>query len=185
MLDISVVEPPHFGNLTIKDINTKTLSYTPHSNYIGYDSFIFQGNDRKAPSNNATVSIIIANMPPEPVSTNKPNNGLLTFSTKAGSQDATIAAQPSVTSPSNTTSTNIQNLNNLNQDQLVDLIATEISTANNIDKNKLIQVINDLSESTKAKGANVIDSLKRLAGVVLNDPTGKTAKSLISVVNQQ
>jgi hypothetical protein len=161
MIDISVLEAPKFGSLAIMDINTKTLTYTPNSNFIGYDSFIFQGNDRKAYSNNATVSIIIASLPTTPTTPSSTNENSLTFST------------------------NTQNLNNLDHVQLVDLIASEISTANNIDKTKLIQVINDLSEKTKAKGANVIDSLKRMAGVVLNDPTGKVAKSLINTANQQ
>ena len=63
-VDITVVEGPQFGELTIKDINTKILTYTPNPNYIGYDSFIFQGKDRKAFSNNATVSIIVNNPVP-------------------------------------------------------------------------------------------------------------------------
>jgi hypothetical protein len=174
MLDISIPEAPKFGNLAIKDINTKTLTYTPNSNYIGYDSFIFQGNDRKVSSNNATVSIIIANPPPQPTVPSSTSNNSLTFSTKAGSQSN--ASQPLVT-PS-TAPTNTQNLNNLNQAQLVDLIATEISNANNIDKNKLTQAINDLSASTK--GGNVIESLKKIAGIVLSDPTGNAAKVIIN-----
>ena len=78
-----------------------------------------------------------------------------------------------------------QNLNNLDQQQLVDLIATEISTANNIDKNKVMQAVNDLSESTKAKGGNVIESLQKIAGLVLNDPTGNAANVIINAANQQ
>ena len=178
MVDIAVVEAPKFGNLAIKDTNTKTLTYTPHSNYIGYDSFIFQGNDRKAPSNNATVSIIVANLPPESTSTNNTGNSLLTFSTKAGSQNNVSSAQTSVNTPN--VSTNIQNLNNLNQAQLVDLIATEISNANNVDKNKLIQAVNGSTEKTKAKGGNVIESLKKIAGNILNDPSGKVANIFIN-----
>ena len=84
----------------------------------------------------------------------------------------------SITNPS--VSTNTQNFNNLNQQQLVDLIASTISIVNNIDKNKVIQTINDIIESTKAKGGNVIDSLKNIAKFVLNDPSGKVAKNIIN-----
>ena len=167
MIDIAVVEPPKSGNLVIMDINTKTLTYTPHSNYIGYDDFTFQGYDRKAYSNNATVSIIIANLPPELAS--------------PGSLGS--SSQPPVNNPP--VSTNTQSLNNLNQVQLVDLIASEISNANNIDNNKVIQAVNDLSESTKANGGNVIESLKKIAGTVLNDPTGNVANIIIKIANQQ
>ena len=77
----------------------------------------------------------------------------------------------------------LQNLNNLNQAQLVDLIATEISNANNIDKTTLILAIDDLSGKTKAKGGNVIDSLKNIAGFVMNDPSGNVAKNIIKTAN--
>ena len=79
-----------------------------------------------------------------------------------------------------------QNLNNLNQDQLVDLIATAISNANNnIDKNKVIQVINELSQKEKAKGGNVIESLQRIANVVSKDPSGVAAKNIINAANKK
>ena len=84
----------------------------------------------------------------------------------------------SITNPP--VSTNTQNFNNLNQQQLVDLIASTISIVNNIDKNKVIQTINDMIEPTKAKGGNVIDSLKNIAKFVLNDPSGKVAKNIIN-----
>ena len=44
----------------------------------------------------------------------------------------------------------------------MDQIATEISNANNIDKTTLMLGIDDLSGKTKAKGGNVIDSLKKM-----------------------
>ncbi len=183
MVDIAIVEAPKFGELAIKDTNTKTLTYTPHSNYIGYDSFIFQGNDRKASSNNATVSIIVANLPPEPTSTSSTGKSLLTFSTEAGSQNNNSSAQTSINTPN--ILTNIQKLNNLNQVQLVDLIATEISNANNVDKNLVIQTVNDLSEKTKAKGGNVIESLKKIAENILNEPSRNVAKFIINTANKQ
>ena len=78
-------------------------------------------------------------------------------------------------------STNIQNLNNLNQLQLVDLIASTISNANNIDKNKVTQSLSDFIEPTKANGGNVIESLKKIAGIILNDPSGIVANNIINI----
>ncbi len=74
-----------------------------------------------------------------------------------------------------------QNLNNLNQVQLVDLIALTISNANNIDKNKVTQALNVFIEPTKAKGDNVIDLLKKIADVILKDPSGNIANKIINV----
>ena len=203
MVDISVVEAPQFGELTIKDINTKTLTYTPNPDYVGYDSFIFQGKDRNnASSNKATVSITIASLPPSSqptISANTDANDgdkLTSSTTKGGSQGS--SAGSNLLPPTNTTTTTTippppptphavspntnQNLNNLNQQQLIDLIATTISNANNIDKNKVTQAINDMIEPIKAKGGNVIESLQRIAGVISKDPTGFAAKNIMNIV---
>lgn len=88
--------------------------------------------------------------------------------------------QSSINNTNVLTNTN-QTLDNLNQFQLVDLISSTISNANNIDKNKIIQSINDFIEPTKAKGGNVIDSLKKVADVILKDPSGSTANKIISL----
>jgi hypothetical protein len=76
-------------------------------------------------------------------------------------------------------STNTQNLNNLNQIQLVDLIASTISNANNIDKNRITQSLNDFIESTKSTGNNIMELLKKIAGIILNDPSGNVANAII------
>ena len=78
-----------------------------------------------------------------------------------------------------------QNINNLNQQQLVDLIATTISNANNIDKNKIVQTVNDMIEPIKSKGGNVIESLKRIANVVSKDPSGVAANNIINAANKK
>ena len=81
--------------------------------------------------------------------------------------------------PAISTNTN-QNLNNLNQQQLIDLIATTISNANNIEKNKVILALNDMIEPIKAKGGNVIESLKRIENVISKDPSGIAANNIIN-----
>jgi hypothetical protein len=76
---------------------------------------------------------------------------------------------------------NSLNINNLNQTQLVDLIASTISNTNNIDKNKIIQSINDLIEPTKAKGGNVIDLLKTIADNIIKEPAGNIANKILNI----
>ena len=78
-------------------------------------------------------------------------------------------------------STNAQNLNNLNQFQLVDLIASTISNANIIDKNKVTQSLNDFIEPTKANGGNVIEYLKQLYAIIVKDPSGSSANKIINL----
>ena len=78
-------------------------------------------------------------------------------------------------------SANSKNLDNLNQFQLVDLIASTISDVNNIDKNKVTQSLNDLIEPTKSKGGNVIDVLKKIANVILKEPSGSTAIKIVNI----
>jgi len=78
-----------------------------------------------------------------------------------------------------------QNINDLDQQQLVDLIATTLSNANNIDKNKIVQTVNDMIEPIKAKGGNVIESLKRIANVISKDPSGVAANNIINAANKK
>ena len=109
------------------------------------------------------------------------NNNSITLSTKTDTQRN--ANQLSTNNTTTSTNTN-QNLNNLNQQQqLVDLIASTISIANNIDKNKVILAVNDMIEPTKAKGGNVIELLKKIADIISNDPSGVTAIKIINKAN--
>jgi hypothetical protein len=106
---------------------------------------------------------------------------LLFFVFLSEKNEIAAVSSTNITTPQVSTNTN-QNLNNLNEQQLVELIASTVSIANNIDKNKVLQVVNDLSASKKATGSgNVIDSLKNIAGFVLNDPSGNVAKNIIKV----
>ena len=77
---------------------------------------------------------------------------------------------------------NSQNLDNLNQFQLVEGIASTICNANgNTEKNKIIQALYELIEPTKAKGGNVINLLKKIAEVIVKDPSGSTANKIINI----
>lgn len=67
---------------------------------------------------------------------------------------------------------------------MVDITSTIISNANNIEKNKVIQTVNDMLEPTKAKGGNVVDLLKKIIDGILKDPSGIAAKNIINIANQ-
>jgi hypothetical protein len=95
-------------------------------------------------------------------------------------QQSTQINQSSINNP-NVSTSSLQNLDNLNQFQLVDLISSTISNSNNIDKNKITQSINELIEPTKAKGGNVIELLKKIAGGILKDPSGNIASNIINI----
>jgi hypothetical protein len=116
----------------------------------------------------------------EPVESEKKSIDNNIVSQSAEEQLSTSLNQSSLNNPN--VSTNTQNLNNLNQLQLVDLIASTISNANNIDKNKVTQLLNDFIEPTKANGGNVIESLKKIVGIILNDPSGIVANNIINIV---
>jgi hypothetical protein len=63
VLTYSIVSSPANGNLSGTPPN---VTYTPNSNYSGFDSFTFKANDGQADSNVATVSITVTetNKPP-------------------------------------------------------------------------------------------------------------------------
>jgi hypothetical protein len=78
-------------------------------------------------------------------------------------------------------SLNPQNLDNFTQVQLVDLISTEISNADHINKDKVTISINDFIGATEAEGGNVLEYLKQIANIVLKDPSGNIANKIIKL----
>jgi hypothetical protein len=78
-------------------------------------------------------------------------------------------------------SLNPQNLDNFTQVQLVDVISTEISNADHINKDKVTISINDFIGATEAEGGNVLEYLKQIANIVLKDPSGNIANKIIKL----
>jgi hypothetical protein len=74
-----------------------------------------------------------------------------------------------------------QNTTDVNQLQLIEEIAYSISNANDIDINKVIQALNDLIDSTQAKGGNIIDSLKKIKDGISKNPSGSIANNIINI----
>ncbi len=126
------------------------------------------GSDIDATSNKTSPSIQVE------------SNNISTSNQQFNSKSLTPQVNPPVLNTSNSL-INIQNLKNLDQFQLVDLIASTISISNNIDKNKVIQTLDDFIAPTKAKGGNIIESLKKIADIVSKDPTGILANKLINI----
>lgn len=46
---------------------------------------------------------------------------------------------------------------------------------------RFTQWLNDFIEPTKANGGNVIESLKKIADIILKDPSGNVANKVIKV----
>ena len=64
LLRFSLITEPSYGSLSGTEPN---LTYTPHTNFNGQDSFTFKVNDGKADSSVATISIVVTpvNDPPQ------------------------------------------------------------------------------------------------------------------------
>ena len=63
----------------------------------------------------------------------------------------------------------------------MDLISTEISNADHINKDKVTISINDFIGATEAEGGNVLEYLKQIAKIVLKDPSGNIANKIIKL----
>jgi hypothetical protein len=72
-------------------------------------------------------------------------------------------------------------INNLTQVQLIDLIGFEISKIHSIDKNKVIQVINNLTEATKAQGGDVMKNLRVLGTTIIQNPSHPIIDKIIAI----
>lgn len=96
--------------------------------------------------------------------------------------ESILANEASQTSNNTQNGVNMtQNTNDVNQLQLVEEIAYNISNANDIDINKVMQALNGLIESTQAKGGNVIDSLKKIKDGISKNPSGSIANNIINI----
>ena len=130
--------------------------------------------------NEAILNKYLELVEPKQLASSSPNNKTGIESIPNGTQNNTSPTlRPS--SSNDNISDNIKNLENLDQFQLVDIISTSISNANNIDKSKVTQALNDFIEPTKASGASILEPLKNIAEVILEDPTGNTAEKIINV----
>lgn len=130
--------------------------------------------------NQAILNKYLELVEPKPSASSILNNKTSLDSIQNGTQNNTSPSlRPS--SSNDNISDNIKNLENLNQFQLVDIISTSISNANNIDKTKVTQALSDdFIEPTKARGENILEPLKTIAQIILEDPTGNTAEKIIN-----
>ncbi|MGH9981407.1 MAG: hypothetical protein ACRD6U_07630, partial [Nitrososphaeraceae archaeon] len=93
---------------------------------------------------------------------------------------------PSTTSTKNTPdsssiSLSLANLNTLDQNQLVDAISSKLSQLRNFEKNKVTQVLIDLTQSTAAKGGDVMNSLRQIGTKILQNPSDPLVDKIIGL----
>ena len=93
---------------------------------------------------------------------------------------------PSTTSTKNTPdsssiSLSLANLNTLDQNQFVDAISSKLSQLRNFEKNNVTQVLIDLTQSTAAKGGDVMNSLRQIGTKILQNPSDPLVDKIIGL----
>ena len=92
---------------------------------------------------------------------------------------------PPTTSPNTTNSSGISlslaNLNTLDQNQLIDAISSKISQLRTFEKNKISQALFDLTQSTAAKGGDVMNSLRQIGTKILQNPSDPLVDRIIGL----
>src|SRR5215204_6452810 len=88
---------------------------------------------------------------------------------------------PINTSDSSSNSLSLANLNTLDQNQLIDAISAKLSQLRNFEKNKISQVLIDLTQSTAAKGGDVMNSLRQIGTKILQNPSDPLIDKIIGI----
>ena len=88
---------------------------------------------------------------------------------------------PINTSDSSNISLSLANLNTLDQNQLIDAISAKLSQLRNFEKNKISQVLIDLTQSTAAKGGDVMKSLRQIGTKILQNPSDPLVDKMIGL----
>ena len=94
---------------------------------------------------------------------------------------ATAPPPPAPFVPPTTSSNSAVDLNTLDENQLIDTISLTISQANNFDKNKITQALFDLTASTKAKGGDILKSLRQIGTIILENPSGPLGNKILQI----
>jgi hypothetical protein len=89
---------------------------------------------------------------------------------------------PPINTPeSSSISLSLANLNTLDQNQLIDAISLKISQLRNFEKNKISQSLFDLTQSTAAKGGDVMNSLRQIGTKILQNPSDPLVDKIIGL----
>ena len=92
-----------------------------------------------------------------------------------------LRLSPINTTDSSSISLSLANLNTLDQNQLIDAISSKISQLRNFEKNKISQALFDLTQSTAAKGGDVMNSLRQIGTKILQNPSDPLVDKLIGL----
>jgi hypothetical protein len=80
---------------------------------------------------------------------------------------------------------NTQSLNNLTQEQLIYKISSTINQVNpQIDKNQIIQALQNIIKNTQLKGGDVITSLRKITENILQNPNGPFTQKIVELAKQ-
>ena len=88
---------------------------------------------------------------------------------------------PINTTDSSGISLSLLNLNTLDQNQLIDAISSKISQLRTFEKNKISQALLDLTQSTAAKGGDVMNSLRQIGTKILQNPSDPLVGKIIGL----
>ena len=100
---------------------------------------------------------------------------------------SSLSPSPSPPSPpintpdSSGISLSLANLNTLDQNQLIDAISSKISQLRTFEKNKISQALFDLTQSTAAKGGDVMNSLRQIGTKILQNPSDPLVDRIIGL----
>jgi hypothetical protein len=93
---------------------------------------------------------------------------------------------PTINPPdSSTISLSLANLNTLDQNQLIDAISAKLSQLRNFEKNKISQVLIDLTQSTAAKGGDVMNSLRQIGTKILQNPSDPLVDKIVALAQKK
>ena len=82
--------------------------------------------------------------------------------------------------PSNSSNSGVD-LNTLDENELINAISFTISQVHNFDKNKITQALFELTASTKAKGGDVLKSLRQIGTIILENPSGPLGNKILEI----
>src|SRR5215211_8590079 len=71
--------------------------------------------------------------------------------------------------PATNNSPPLANVNTLDENQLIDAIASEISKLKNFDKNSITQALFELTQATAAQGGDVLKNLRQIGTTILQN----------------
>ena len=103
----------------------------------------------------------------------------------SNSQSQLGSSSPGTTNSLSSSSNSLQNLNILDQNQIIDVISSKLSQVHKIEKNKITQVLVDLTKLTTANNKDPMKYLRQIATTIVKNPSHPMITELIKRANTQ